>query len=89
MTPHQKYGKMVIASGEDVPFVYEPSYAQTSKSFNARMDARMAAAKRDQDAFAAEEHSSNGSVNHTPALLLAAPKNQCVAYPEAYTHYGD
>jgi len=87
MNPHQRYGKMIIACGEDGGnFIYEPSYAQTSRSFNARMDKRIAEARKDQDAFKAEEERSNGSVN-TP--LLPAPKKSCVELPQAYTHYGD
>jgi len=88
MNPHQRYGKMIIASGEDSgAFVYEPSYAHTSATFNARMKKRMAEALKDQSAFKAEEERSNGSVN--APLLLPAPKKSCVELPQAYTHYGD
>lgn len=78
--------KINISSGED--FTYEPSYAHTSKSFNARMDKRIADARKDQDAFKVEETYSNGeqSVN---TLLPPAPKKSCVEYPTPYTHYGD
>jgi len=67
MNPHQIYGKMIIASGEDGgEFVYEPSWKHTPHSFNERMKKRMAEARKDQDAFAGMEERSNGSVNVEP-----------------------
>lgn len=79
MDPHQRYGKMIIASGEDGgEFVYEPSWKHTPATFKARMKQRMEEARKDQSAFVAEEVRSNGSVTKS-----------CVELPQAYTHYGD
>jgi len=101
MNPHQRYGKMIIASGEDGgEFVYEPSWKHTPHSFNERMKKRMAEARKDQDAFAGMEERSNGSVNTCACPQLPygdgqhstycpAVKKSCVELPQAYTHYGD
>ncbi len=80
MNPHQVYGKMIIASGEDSgAFVYEPSFAQTSRSFNARMDKRIADAKKDQEAVE----------SGTRMQIAEGSVNPCVELPIPYTHYGD
>ncbi len=57
-------------------FKYEPSFAHTSRTFNARMDARMKEAKKDQEALLSAERMAiaEGSVN--PALATAYPEDQ-------------
>ncbi len=49
-------------------FKYEPSWAHTSRTFNARMDARIKEARKDQTAihFLQELDVSQGSVNFDP-----------------------
>ncbi len=52
-------------------FKYEPSWSHTSRTFNARMDARMKEARKDQTAilFLQELDKSEGSVNSAPAVV--------------------
>ncbi len=57
-------------------FKYEPSFAQTSRTFNARMDARIKEARKDQTAihFLNELDKSEGSVNSIAQIdLFDAP----------------
>lgn len=78
-------GKRIIASGEDGgAFVYEPSWNHTLISFQARMDKRIAAARKNQDAFVAEEARLNGSIN-----VLPAPAKSCVGLSIPHSYYGD